>query len=152
MIDGEAYYTYNPPVKDASTWPFDLEQFLLLNVAMGGFAGSIAPNFTESVMQIDYVKVYQSDPLSISELQNDLSISISPNPSSGMVYISSDELIDDLILYNTLGQAIIKKNIHQSNVELNVSKIAKGMYFLVAHSGTKRSYDKLLVNRTLKEQ
>ncbi|GAA0872345.1 hypothetical protein GCM10009117_14920 [Gangjinia marincola] len=40
--------------------PFNKDFFLLLNVAMGGnFGGTIDPNFVESTMEIDYVKVYQ---------------------------------------------------------------------------------------------
>ena len=60
LLDGVLYYTYNPSVKDASTWPFDKEQYVLLNVAMGGVAGTIDPNFTQSSMLIDYVRVYQN--------------------------------------------------------------------------------------------
>lgn len=59
LIDEVAYYTYNPSSKNASTWPFDAEQFLLLNVAIGGFSGTPDSNFTESAMVIDYVRVYQ---------------------------------------------------------------------------------------------
>lgn len=60
LLDNVVYYTYNPSVKDSSTWPFDLEQYLLLNVAMGGTAGNIPSNFTQASMQIDYVRVYQN--------------------------------------------------------------------------------------------
>ncbi|MGO4816800.1 family 16 glycosylhydrolase [Flavobacterium sp. W22_SRS_FP1] len=60
LLDDVLYYTYNPSVKNASTWPFDQEQYLLLNIAMGGFAGTIPSNFTETSMVIDYVRVYQN--------------------------------------------------------------------------------------------
>lgn len=60
LLDGVVYYTYNPAVKDANTWPFDKDQFLLLNIAMGGWAAPIASNFVESSMDIDYVRVYQN--------------------------------------------------------------------------------------------
>lgn len=60
LIDDEVYYTYKPTTKDANTWPFDADQFIILNVAMGGnFGGAIDAAFTESTMEIDYVKVYQ---------------------------------------------------------------------------------------------
>ncbi len=59
-VDGVVHYTYNPPTKNSSTWPFDADQFLILNVAMGGsFGGEIDPDFTASTMEIDYVRVYQ---------------------------------------------------------------------------------------------
>ncbi len=60
LIDDERFYTYKPETLDQSTWPFDASQFLILNVAMGGnLGGSIDPDFSESVMEIDYVRVYQ---------------------------------------------------------------------------------------------
>jgi beta-glucanase (GH16 family) len=59
-VDGAAHYTYNPPTKNSSTWPFDANQFIILNVAMGGgFGGEINPDFTSSTMEVDYVRVYQ---------------------------------------------------------------------------------------------
>ncbi len=60
LVDNVAFYTYNPAVKDANTWPFDKEQYILLNIAMGGVAGPIDANFTQTSMDIDYVRVYQN--------------------------------------------------------------------------------------------
>ncbi len=60
LLDNVIYYTYCPTVKNANTWPFDKEQFLLLNIAMGGWAAPIPSNFVQSSMVIDYVKVYQN--------------------------------------------------------------------------------------------
>lgn len=60
LLDGVAFYTYNPAVKNASTWPFIADQYLLLNIAMGGVAGNIPGNFTQASMEIDYVRVYQN--------------------------------------------------------------------------------------------
>lgn len=40
--------------------PYDDLQYLLLNIAMGGNLGGTVPdNFTESTMEIDYVRIYQ---------------------------------------------------------------------------------------------
>jgi beta-glucanase (GH16 family) len=60
LLDNVIFYTYNPTVKNANNWPFDLEQYLLLNIAMGGIAGTINPNYSQSSMVIDYVRVYQN--------------------------------------------------------------------------------------------
>ena len=60
LIDEVAFYTYKPSVKNDETWPFNNAQYLLLNVAMGGYAGEIVSNFTNSSMVIDYVRVYQN--------------------------------------------------------------------------------------------
>jgi beta-glucanase (GH16 family) len=60
LVDGVAFYTYNPAVKTPNNWPFNAEQYLLLNIAMGGVAGTIPSNFTQASMEIDYVRVYQN--------------------------------------------------------------------------------------------
>ena len=42
------------------TLPFNSDFFLILNVAMGGtFGGAIDPAFSQSAMEVDYVRVYQ---------------------------------------------------------------------------------------------
>ncbi len=60
LLDGMVYYTYHPTVKTAANWPFDHEQYVLLNVAMGGIAGGIPANFIQDEMQVDYVRIYQN--------------------------------------------------------------------------------------------
>lgn len=55
-VDGVVHYVYNPAIKDANTWPFDADQYILLNVAM---QSPIDPLITQSVMEVDYVRVYQ---------------------------------------------------------------------------------------------
>lgn len=59
-VDGNVHYTYNPANKNSSTWPFDANQFIILNIAVGGtLGGTIDPDFTSGTMEIDYVRVYQ---------------------------------------------------------------------------------------------
>lgn len=58
-VDGNVHYTYNPALKNSETWPFSTNQFLILNVALGGSWFSIDPNFEASTMEIDYVRIYQ---------------------------------------------------------------------------------------------
>ena len=59
FLDDTFLYEYDPAVKDSSTWPFNNPHFFILNIAMGGNWFSIDPNFSESTMEIDYVRVYQ---------------------------------------------------------------------------------------------
>ncbi len=60
LLDGERYYTYAPFIKNSSNWPFDANQFLIMNIAMGGnLGGNIDGSFTETEMVIDYVRIYQ---------------------------------------------------------------------------------------------
>lgn len=71
LIDNVPFYIYQPAVKDAATWPFDDDFFIIMNIAMGGNFGSapqyetgglrngIDPNLSSARMEVDYVRVYQ---------------------------------------------------------------------------------------------
>ena len=56
-VDGNPHLTYSY----GTNVPFyENDFFLILNVAMGGtLGGTIDPAFTQSSMEIDYVRVYQ---------------------------------------------------------------------------------------------
>jgi len=126
MIDGVGYYTYNPVVKDANTWPFDLDQYLILNVAMGGFAGNVDPNFTQSAMVIDYVRVYQNVLDTEGFTKND--VKVYPNPSSEVFFIDSPENIVGLQLYDIQGREVYSST--ENTTSIDVSTFQSGIYFL----------------------
>lgn len=55
-VDNVLFHSY---VNNGSS-PFNSDFFLILNVAMGGnFGGAIDPSFSQSSMEVDYVRVYQ---------------------------------------------------------------------------------------------
>lgn len=56
MVDEVTVYE----LSNTSDKPFDNEHYLLLNIAMGGnLGGNVEVGFTEDIMEIDYVRVYQ---------------------------------------------------------------------------------------------
>lgn len=142
MIDGVGYYTYNPSVKDAATWPFDLDQFLLLNVAIGGFSGNPDANFTESSMVIDYVRVYQNTTASAEDFFSQ-KFSVYPNPSSNLVHIKSDENIDKIEVYSTLGKSVLTAKSNFSNID--VSNLKSGLYLLKIYVDDKVASKKIII-------
>ena len=56
LVNDEEYGAFS----NASNLPFNKDFFLIMNVAMGGnLGGAIDPAFTESTMEVDYIRVYQ---------------------------------------------------------------------------------------------
>jgi beta-glucanase (GH16 family) len=126
LVDGIAYYTYNPAVKDDNTWPFDLDQFILLNVAMGGVSGAIDPNFMESAMIIDYVRVYQNVLDTDGFTKED--VKVYPNPASETLFIQSPDQILSLQLYDIQGREVYSSS--EDTDFITVNAFNKGVYFL----------------------
>lgn len=55
-IDGIAHFRYHPTRKNMNTWPYDSMYYIIFNVAI---EPDIDPNFVESAMIVDYIRVYQ---------------------------------------------------------------------------------------------
>ena len=141
LIDGVGFYTYNPAVKNDDTWPFYLEQYLLLNIAMGGNGGAIDSNFSQSSMVIDYVRVYQNTTASTEDVFAN-KFSVYPNPSSDVLNIRTNEPIDKVELYNTIGQLIVAKK----TTNINISSINIGVYILKIYSGNRIVTKKVMID------
>lgn len=61
-VDGHAYMRFDNDHKGlAASWPFDKPQYLILNVAVGGWGGQqgIDASAFPSRMEVDYVRVWQ---------------------------------------------------------------------------------------------
>lgn len=61
-VDGRAYMRFDNDHKgDPATWPFASPQYLILNVAVGGWGGQkgIDPAAFPARMEVDYVRVWQ---------------------------------------------------------------------------------------------
>lgn len=142
LIDEEIIYTYKPSVQNSSTWPFDQDQYLLLNIAMGGFAGTIDPNFTQSNMIIDYVRVYQNTSLSTEDTLASR-FSVYPNPSSDIININTNERLNRMTLFNTIGQAVL--NTTSGQKQLDVSELKSGIYILKIYAAGKTATKRVIV-------
>ena len=98
---------------------------------MGGVAGTIDPNFVQSDMSIDYVRVYQNIPLSNDEFTEN-SFRIFPNPASSTINIKSNLKIDLVEVYDVIGKQVISDV--TSTKKLDVSFLKPGMYLIKLYS------------------
>lgn len=142
LVDGVGYYTYNPATKDASTWPFDLDQYILLNIAMGGIAGTIDASFTQSPMVIDYVRIYQST-LSTDEI-NANNFKVFPNPARNEVNIQTNINIDYVEIYDVFGKFVQRES--KTVKSIKIDNLSTGLYLLNIYSEGSKIVKKVVVN------
>ena len=125
-IDSTVHYTYEPSVQDASTWPFDNPQYLLMNIAI---QSTIDTSLTAMEMLVDYVRVYQSSTMSTDELEA-TSVEIYPNPASDELHILQPFGTAEATLWNLNGQRVRQWTLEDFRSTTNISDLAPGTYLL----------------------
>lgn len=141
-VDSVVHWIYNPTVKNDSTWPFDDEQYLILNIAI---EPSIDPAFTESSMDIDYIRVYQETPASVRDTEEYSSLTSYPNPAKDIMNIQIPSLQQgsvNVLIHDINGRLRSNTNheLRQGQIALkNLSDLESGMYF-ISVSAKDRSY------------
>jgi beta-glucanase (GH16 family) len=140
-VDDIEHYTYNPTVKNDDTWPFNSDQYLLLNVAI---QESIEPSFTSSAMEIDYIRVYQDQPLSIDQ-NNPSQIQLYPNPTSKRFIIDSTKDINEVNIYDLQGRRVVQRRPIQKDISI-VEDLSKGVYLVEIKGLDFQSTRHLIVN------
>jgi beta-glucanase (GH16 family) len=142
-VDGTVFHTLN----NAQNAYFDNEHFILLNIAMGGqLGGTIPNNFTSDIMEIDYVRVYQLQPLSSGVIDNqNISVSIYPNPSKGQFYVEAADIINEIVIYDLKGRRVSSYSVNQRAVSLQINQ-PPSVYIIKVIGDDFENIKKLIVN------
>jgi len=86
------------------------------------------------VVYVDNIYFYKGTALSADTFEK-ASFTIYPNPSNGIVNLSSDSIIENVKIYNTLGQIVVSETSTSNEVSLNVSGLTSGVYIVTAQVG-----------------
>ncbi len=145
-VDGNVHYTYNPAVKNADTWPYDKDQYLLMNIAI---QSSIDENFTESAMEIDYVRIYDNGYVSVPQDESLEKIRFYPNPVKDNLTLDlpAKTGAENVSIYSMEGKLV--RSYHgvsgKREIVLNdISDLHEGIY-LFRIIGNERAHDLKLV-------
>ena len=153
-VDGNIHYTYKPIELNSDTWPFNEEQYLLLNFAI---LPDIDPNFVADTLEVEYVRVYQSAPLSIDEIDNSISFGLinTPNPAKNYTIISynlPDNANVQLYIHNVNGQLIKtlleeKQTAGKHQIKWNTDNLLSGIYFYTLKTENNIATKKCIISK-----
>lgn len=73
-------------------------------------------------------------PLSTTNLASN-NFRMYPNPTNDFLNLSCTSIIDNIQIYNTLGQLLSKQTSTSNELSVNVSNLSKGVYIVVAQVG-----------------
>ncbi|MCF8429829.1 MAG: FG-GAP-like repeat-containing protein [Bacteroidia bacterium] len=81
---------------------------------------------------IKTVTIIQDATVGVNEVNKINHISIYPNPTSGIVTISSNQTIVNIEVFDVTGKAVFSQqnNSHQTNLEIDLSALSNGIYFI----------------------
>lgn len=144
-VDGIVHYVYNPEDKNIRNWPYDAPQYLLFNVAI---LPTITDSFTESAMEVDYIRVYQESTASVSDIDRLENLKLTPNPVNDELTIQFDENLKfkKATIYSITGKeihAFFQNSIKQTH---DTSFLKTGMYLLKVETETASKTFKILKN------
>ncbi|WP_284652256.1 family 16 glycosylhydrolase [Flavobacterium terrisoli] len=142
-VDDVIHYVYNPAVKNASTWPFNAPQYILLNFAI---EGNIPASFNQGTFQVDYVRVYQESTLSNAEPIALSEPVLFPNPVENELTIENINSEMHGKIYSLLGQELQSFMVNENQSTVDFSAYAKGIYIVKIETETGTKTYKILKN------
>ena len=148
FVDDRLYYTYNPAIKNANTWPFDREMYMLLNLAI---LPNINPQISSAEIEIDYVRVYQQGVLANdTEIPNKPNLNVYPNPFSNHITLSLPYNMSGAYtfqIYAIDGRLLVENRGEAFSQELKMEGLGvfpKGFYLLRLTSGNQVYHAQLI--------
>ena len=90
-----------------------------------------------------HIRVFENTSLSTTDFDN-TTISFYPNPAKEMVNFSSKNSIQEIIIYNLVGQEVLTKESISNQFSIDISHLSNGTYISKWNQNQKSKYVKLL--------
>jgi len=94
------------------------------------------------------ISVENGTVVSTNELENEISLQVYPNPTSGMLVIETPQDFGNkgtLQISDMLGKTMITKEWSKEMNTLNIHNLENGMYHIVLRNGEKRYINRVLL-------
>lgn len=132
---------------------YNTDNYFHLNFGWGGTSNAwyLLPSeipYNLTVIEGLIVNILKPSSSSITKPNSENKISIFPNPTSGMLTISTDAThpITSVVIYNSIGASVFQTNDCFTKKEIDLSGICKGMYVIKTSDGVNERYKKVIVN------
>jgi hypothetical protein len=108
----------------------DGTEYLAVDDAALGTAGKIGMGSYNDMVLFDDFKEGEGEPSSVKDLRM-MDFNVYPNPVSDVLHVDAESVIREISIQNVLGQQIIRSgNIRSNTLELNISELKSGIYFI----------------------
>jgi len=134
---------YVEPPMDWTEYNYDLSDYAGQNIYVAIQCVSI----DAFIFMIDDLVIDPGDIVGFGEDQviENVTTNIYPNPASDQITIESNNIIDEVRIYNNIGQLVYSDKFNNDQVIVNTSDIINGMYLLQLRSGEAIEVSKLIL-------
>ena len=138
-VDGETYMRVKKSsIGDSEAqWPFDQPFFIILNHAVRGAWGGTPDNsLYPHTVEVDWVRVYEDvQPTSTTVLEAAPSLSVYPNPTTGLVQVTIGEhpAAVTVSLKDATGRELATKQAASEQLTFDLSGFPSGVYFVTTY-------------------
>ena len=172
-VDGQTYwfggsgitYNYNgvaynssggvPPqgtalhLTDSNTWyvdtipglPMDLRGVAQASAREFYFMGGMIGN---QQVSDQLLRLTWRNPIGISDIESDNSVTLYPNPVTDVLTIQSNEPNGLATVYSIDGRILIQTSLHQETQQISVNQLPTGMYLLVVETKEQRVVERFI--------
>lgn len=102
---------------------------------------------TDTATAFFEINLERGEMTGLGELVNQTQWNVFPNPASSYITVNSAETIDQLVIYNTLGQEVIRKTNVNPNSPISMQHLKPGVYFMQVSAHQQQQTIKIQVNR-----
>ena len=121
------YYSTGDYIVGASLFDGQQNSLDSIHFANGSYF-DLMRNF-DNCLAINIIRTNNSTSTGLSEASN-LSITISPNPTSDIFTIQGNDQIEKVELYNLQGQLMLQQKYSSNDIELSVAELTNGLYMV----------------------
>jgi len=121
------YYSTGDYIVGASLFDGQQNSLDSIHFANGSYF-DLMRNF-DNCLAINIIRSNNSTSTGLSEASN-LSITISPNPTSDIFTIQGNDQIEKVELYNLQGQLMLQQKYSSNDIELSVAELMNGLYMV----------------------
>jgi len=83
----------------------------------------------DTLMSVSYLGQI---PQGISEIESKSDFQIFPNPATDVVYVFSNQIIKEVVIFNAIGESVKTLNVNDLSLNVNIADLTTGAYYIKA--------------------
>ncbi len=106
---------------------------------------SVTQSFTESAMEVDYMRVYQENTSPTEKVIKSASINVFPNPVADKLTLQTSFQSNSTVeIFSVCGELLNTFQSTNSDIRFDVSHLPDGVYFVKCRSGNQTNMAKFV--------